>query len=623
MIDLKNLLKNKMTDISDFSNTILRAFNLTRCKNVTDMRKIKNHSLGDKLNTGLTTWSVVENETPFKANNGLYLKAIGDVYVEDFNDGNLSQSEYVALANNYCMHPSTNNRLIFDHSKDYFFEKTVSFQIFVESGGWYSSGNCNLYWRASPIQGFAIKIKGRYSYNTDYKVRVNNSNYHPLEGFTIGKYSKGQKGTGLQIGESEKISSMKDAVVTSKFQISRVSIHDFDDAVSIFPGAWAFELHQVNTMGGSWQTPYYFEGLDFGECIKITNCFIADNHRRISDRKMGRVNFNSGEFIITGTSFDNMRVSVDGDANVKIMASHFENPSSTSTNKRFLEVIGNHAYCILDKPQIVIRDTPIFSNLFYCKSGDTKNKHPWSAGLVLISPSYQSRGSYRPDLAPYNNRYRGQHESDGYLELVGGGGRVYLIGGAHINSIYYTYHPIPIARNLVGASIANHSFDQSPPGSHPKFWEYESINSSCEVTKEFSWIGEQSLKTSVKGHKERERSFSSIYQDIPCSHGQLCLGSIKCKWNTIGTGDISGNITVSIIFIDNNKNKIEIGYSKDKQIKNSQSKTEYKDWEHINLLARAPSGTAYARIELRTQTESNNTKKEIETYWDAATINVI
>ena len=343
MIDLKALVQPKIESIDKLAQTLLRAFNLVNFQNVTDILNFRRHQAGDFLYTKQTKWMVTTEQTPLPLNDGLYLQALGDVFVEDFNDGDLSQSEYVQLANKYCMAASSRNRLVFDANVIYEFSSNTSFDIYVESGGWYCSGTCTLKWKGDPRAGYAIKILGRFKYGHHYASLVNNSNYHPLEGFNIGSYNNILAGIGLCIGHSESLRSMNGAVVTSKFTIARVSVFDFDDVVSFYPGVWACELRQVNTMGGSWQTPFYFNGIDFGESIKLTNCFIADNHRRVADNELGKVNFNTGEFIIYGSSFNNMRVVINGDAVVKMNCPHFENPQSTAKNKRFLEVIGSHA----------------------------------------------------------------------------------------------------------------------------------------------------------------------------------------------------------------------------------------------------------------------------------------
>ena len=514
MIDLKALVQPKIESIAKLAQTLLRAFNLVNFQNVTDILNFRRHQAGDFLYTKQTKWVVTTEHTPLPLNDGLYLKAIGDVFVEDFNDGDLSQSEYVQLANKYCMAASSRNRLVFDANVGYEFSSNTSFDIYVESGGWYCSGTCKLHWKSAPKAGYAVKILGRFKYGHHYASLVNNSNYQPLEGFNIGIYNNMLAGIGLCIGHSESLRSMNGAVVTSKFTIARVSVFDFDEVVSFYPGVWACELRQVNTMGGSWQTPFYFNGIDFGESIKLTNCFIADNHRRVADNELGKVNFNTGEFIIYGSSFNNMRVVVNGDAVVKMNCPHFENPQSTAKNKRFLEVIGSHAYCVLDKPQIVIRDTPIYSNLFYCKAGSSQNKHPYAGGLVFISPSYNAAPNYRPDLAAYQDDGI-EYESDGYLELVGGGGRVYLEGGAHINSLFYTNSPIPIARNLVGRSSKNSSFQVISDDSWPQSWHVEANSGEVNLIPDSNYI---KIEYSMMVDET-----CSIHQNIDCSYGQMCV----------------------------------------------------------------------------------------------------
>ena len=596
MIDLKKLLQNKISSVDELVQTILRAFGLVNFKHVTDILNFKKHQNGDVLTSGLTRWVVSTEPSPFIVNNGLYLKAIGDVFVEDFNDGDLSQSEYVQLANKYCMAASSLNRLVFDANVVYEFSSNTSFDIYVESGGWYCSGTCKLHWKSAPKAGYAIKILGRFKYGHHYASLVNNSNYQPLEGFNIGSYNNMLAGIGLCIGHSESLRSMNGAVVTSKFTIVRVSVFDFDDVVSFYPGVWACELRQVNTMGGSWQTPFYFNGIDFGESIKLTNCFIADNHRRVADNKLGKVNFNTGEFIIYGSSFNNMRVVINGDAVVKMNCPHFENPQSTAKNKRFLEVIGSHAYCVLDKPQIVIRDTPIYSNLFYCKAGSSQNKHPYAGGVVFISPSYNAAPNYRPDLAAYQDDGI-EYESDGYLELVGGGGRVYLEGGAHINSLFYTNSPIPIARNLKGKSPFYKLLNETIENEEFSCWDLlDSYGAYLDVH-----TPEKEKNTAIRVVCNSKDSYLYISsKKAECSDKSLCICSFKYKIKKTIDGFSSSNIVLSLVFSDGCGNEISTKDMED--ISYITSENNYEIWQNSSFTD-IPYATKYVSIKLQVRSK--------------------
>lgn len=605
MIDLKALVQPKIESIDALAQTLMRAFNLVSFENVTDVLNFRKHRAGDLLYTKQTKWLVSTETSPIILNDGLYLRALGDVYVEDFNDGSFSQSEYVTAAHSYCMSPSTGNRLVFNAAKTYEFAHDTSFDIYVESGGWYCSGTCTLKWKSAPKAGYAIKILGRFKYGHHYASLVNNSNYRPLEGFNIGSYNNMLAGIGLCIGHSESLRSMNGAVVTSKFSLERVSVFNFDDVVTFYPGVWACELRQVNTMGGSWQTPSYFSGIDFGESIKLTNCFIADNHRRVVDNELGKVNFNTGEFIIYGSSFNNMRVVVNGDAVVKMNCPHFENPQSTAKNKRFLEVIGSHAYCVLDKPQIVIRDTPIYSNLFYCKAGSSQNKHPYAGGLVFISPSYNAAPNYRPDLAAYQNDGV-EYESDGYLELVGGGGRVYLEGGAHINSLYYTFRAIPIARNLVGRSIQNTDF-KNITGSQTNSWVYwnsAQIKDSHLVNVD-EYEGVSIVNTANVEQKLQQRS--------TCVQNSMLMASIRYRIENIKQLDTESGLAISISFSDVKGTQLKENINRKSLIK-----SEISVADEFNVLGLIPHNANTMEISL-----NNYGNSQFTVIWEKALLNMI
>ncbi|NDV89963.1 hypothetical protein GTH32_01970 [Alteromonas sp. 345S023] len=615
MIDLKVLLQNKISSIEELAQTLLQAFNLVNFKNVSSLLTFRKHRVGDVLSTGRTQWIVCTEPTPFEVNNSLYLKAIGDVFVEDFNDGKMSQSEYVSLANDFCMAQSTGNRLVFDADITYEFSHDTSFNIYVESGGWYCSGNCRLVWKGAPKAGYAIKVLGRFAYGHHYASLVNNSNYCPLEGFNIGNYNQMLSGIGLCIGSSVSLSSMNSAVVTSKFTIKRVSVFDFDDVIVFYPGVWACELHQVNTMGGSWQTPFYFNGLDFGESIKLTNCFIADNHRRVVDNELGKVNFNTGEFIVYGSSFNNMRVVVNGDAVVKMNCPHFENPQSKAKNKRFLEVVGSHAYCVLDKPQIVIRDTPIYSNLFYCKAGTTKNRHPYAGGLVFISPSYNAASNYRPDLAPFQDDDI-EYESDGYLELVGGGGRVYLEGGAHINSLFYSNSPIPISRNLVGRSLINSDFSQLNQSNVLSGWRVLEDAGKVRIVN----IGNnKTLRIDCDSEMFRT---NGVYQEIDCRASSLLMLTMKYRWETEPHDAANSFISIEVEFRERDSSEV---ISSRRKLKGLSDHTDGKtmNWNMAHIYKIVPAGANNVLIRLLLNSNGTIGANNVAASIDSSIVNLI
>jgi len=612
MIDLKAILQPKIVRIDELAQTLLRAFSLVNFQNVTDVINFQKHQAGDFLTTNQTKWIVSTEITSISLNDGLYLKALGDVFVEDFNDGVLTQSEYVTAANSYCMSPTAGNRLIFDATKSYEFNSDTSFDIYVESGGWYCSGNCKLKWNSTPKAGYAIKVLGRYNYGHNYSLLVNNSNYNPLEGFNIGSCGNMLPAMGLCIGHSESLRSMKGAVVTSKFKIERVSVFDFDDVVTFYPGVWACELRQVNTIGGSWQTPFYFNGIDFGESIKLTNCFIADNHRRVRDNELGKVNFNTGEFTIYGCSFNNMRVVVNGDAVVKMNCPHFENPNSQAKNKRFLEVIGSHAYCILDKPHIVIRNTPIYSNLFYCKAGSSQNKHPYTGGLVFISPSYNAAPNYRPDLAAQQGDGV-EYESDGYLELVGGGGRVYLEGGAHISSLFHTGSPIPVARNLVNRSSRNSCFRLSNSEERPNSWFFRT-NESTKIHAESNSMRVQHTTITDENY--------TVFQEVECAFGQTCIfvSNYRCF---LKQGDITNSECFAYLeYIDSEGGLLDTQSVKNMEIENELNTTD-STWNSIRLFGQVPDTTRKARFGISLKYTSMKDQGKFEVLVNSIIFNVI
>ena len=81
MIDLKALVQPKIESIDKLAQTLLRAFNLVNFQNVTDILNFRNHQAGDLLYTKQTKWVVITEQTPLPLNDGLYLKALGDVFV--------------------------------------------------------------------------------------------------------------------------------------------------------------------------------------------------------------------------------------------------------------------------------------------------------------------------------------------------------------------------------------------------------------------------------------------------------------------------------------------------------------------------------------------------------------
>lgn len=605
--------------------------------NVTDMQsgatKIGtsySFSEGDQCSTGKTTWDIVSAVTLMPVTGGLYAKAIGDVFLDDFDDGVLTDSEMVHKAHNYCKENENRNRLVFEDKKSFNFGASDSFIIYVEGGGWYCADMCALRWDAAPTAGFAVNIQGRYTGSTSYQTRLNDSNFRPMEGFTIGEANQQRTGVGLKLGYADTWQTNTNAKVTSKWIISRVNVFEFDDVIEFWTGVWACELHHVNTIGGSWKTPTFFVGLDYGENIKLSHCFVGDNHLRLVDGEPGSVVFSAGEFVIFGGSFDNMRVTVAGDALVTMHSPHFENPVSTAKNKVFLEVTGSFAHCVLNQPTIVMRSTDVYSNVFSCIEGDGGNQHPFAGGLVLNSPRYNSNGEYRPDLAvPKGIEDATTYEGDSFLTLVGGGGRVYLTGGVAVNSLFFSFNPIPVARNLVGAATYNPSFDIGALGEFPSYW-IEVItapySASGVVSNEESWEGTTSLKTTCDYNGGATWNSSRVYQDVDCSHGQLVLANIKLKWiielTGAATGPITGSINAAIDFYDKMGNYISTGWSEQKSVTGNSTGT-YDGWETMVFTGHAPAGTYFVRFQLTSFSTSDDAEKKIHTYWDTAVLNVL
>ncbi|MBB1291022.1 MULTISPECIES: hypothetical protein [unclassified Pseudoalteromonas] len=698
--------------------------------NVAQMKAYTAHKLGNKYSTGKTIWKVVAAATPYPTDNGLYLRALGDVNVSDFLEpptelwqyenpitvpNNLAQyqvfagesqnenieigktytvryavsesatgtedvrvriggdskqlqsgsgeyevtavsqrctidtargddgsagavisisitekTEYGAIikqANDYCQHENTRNRLVFPENSEYIFNENDSFEIFVEGGGWYCRGICKLKWSAAPLAGFAIKVRGRYAYSDNYQRLVEESNNIPLEGFTIGEYGNMVAGSGLQLGHANARQSADGVVVTSKFKIRRVNVFDFDDVIDFWNGVWACELEKVNTMGGSWRTPRYFGGLDFGENIKLSHCFIADNHQR-TDGTMGVVHFEAGSYNIHGGSFDNMRVKVDGDADVRMYGPHFENPVSTAKNKRFLEVIGSHAWCVINEPRIVIRNTNIYSTLFYCKAATAGDPHPQAGGLKLNNPHFSAAEKYRPDLALVKSAEDNfSYEGDGYLELVGGGGKVFCDTAA-MNSLYYSGLAIPISKSLAGG-LRNYDYQQNEIGDSPNGWQ--SIKEGThlgviEVTDDHYWVGDRSLKMQAWHNGGSTFYSTKLMQKIPCQGGQLVLGSIMRKYQFIlengANGPVSGEVTSQLDFYDNQGVVIGVLAFKGGAV-TSDSQSEHNGWELLRHFGVAPAGTVEVALTLNTFSTSDSEDKKLTSYWDAAILNAV
>jgi hypothetical protein len=619
--------------------------------------------LGDIYLTGRTTWEIVEEETPI-AVGGYYAKALGTLYAQDFLDFD-TVDEGIMLANDYVnSNLYSNNQLNFESIESLTFSADTSFDILVESGGWYCPGNCHLLWHSSPSAGYAINVRGAHAYTTDYDtVRARWANYEPLSGFTIGRYNEQRLGTGLRIGHSDSQDTIANGVVTSKFKISRVNVFDFDDVLAFYPGVWGCELEHVNTVGGSWTTPIKVYNKDFGENIKCTQCFVSDNHARLIDGEMGAVHLRGGEWNFFGGSFDNMKVIADDSVLVTMYAPHFENPSSSVKNKRFLEVVGEHAHVVLDTPTIVIRNDEYYrlhNTLFWCVAGKydangENHRHPFAGGLVIKNPRYQSRHQYRPDMAALMSIYDGTtYDGEGYLELVGGGGRVYVEGGSNINSLFFTYHGIPIARDLAdGKSIANHSFDvisqdgtKGGVGTAPLCWDLATtggyVADYTVVTDEDSWVGSTCLKQTVWSKGATFKS-AKASQRIKCSAGNLVVGYCKAKYVAEflngAIGDFTGQLIVALNFIDKDGNIILTGWSNSLNVNtavkmvstdsyswltsNSNESQDTNGWNHFELNMSAPKGTAYAEIILTAYAGTDSIDKKLHAYWDTVVFNVL
>lgn len=604
--------------------------------NVTQMEATSiEFKIGKQLKTGKTTWSVNEDGEGLYLSNGLWAKAITDIYADDFIDSLLTDYGVLAKANDYYSLSVNDQRLVFTDGVKYTLGAEASFIVPVEKAGWFCPGQVRLVWTTAPTAGYAVNVRGSRLYTASYNDRVNYSNYKPLEGITIGE-NRGSclAGSGLQIGYADERTSTTGLVVTSKFKLSRVNVFDFDDVIDVWNGSWFIEWDRVNTIGGSWRTPdNYFSGLDYGENMRLNHCFVGDNHTR-TDGELGTVNFSTGEWTVIGGSFDNIHVIVGGtagDANVKMTNPHFENPVSTAKDKRFLSVTGPHASCVLDNPSIVIRNTDIYSTLFYCLPGADDYRYPYSGGLTLKNPAFNATGDYRPDLALTKSIADGvDYRGYGFKELVGGGGRVKLEGQAFINSQFYTYKAIPIAHNLIGASLSNTSFDVGEVGSSPKYWTVADASpylGAAVVSDDDYWIGSQALKTTVYWNGGATWHSSRVYQSIPCSAGNLVLCNLKTKWiiedeTSSGLG-VTGHIVIAAIFYDKLGEAISTGWAVEYDVENANSSSDYDGWLDNNLVGSAPDGTVEVRLVLESFSTSDAETRKIHIYYDAISMNVV
>ena len=260
---------------------------------------------------------------------------------------------------------------------------------------------------------------------------------------------------------------------------------------------------------------------------------------------------------------------------------------------------------MLDTPQIVIRDTPIYTPLFYCKAGSSQNKHPYAGGLVFISPSYNAAPNYRPDLAAYQDDGI-EYESDGYLELVGGGGRVYLEGGAHINSLFYTNSPIPIARNLVGRSTTNINFD-NVLGKSAGSWVY--VSSEQSVGSHFVEMNRyEGISIVNKANIDQE-----LQQKRVCFQSTMLLGSIRYKIEDIKELNPQGVLETVITFSNINGKKL-----KDNFVKKLLITTEESIEGDFNFVEKIPIDAYSMNVILRNYGDTQYTVT-----WNKAILNIV
>lgn len=328
--------------------------------------------------------------------------------------------------------------------------------------------------------------------------------------------------------------------------IDTVYISGFETGIKYIQNAWRVKVANCRVTGGRAliAAPRL---ANFGENLLVENCMIESYDPTIT--------IGSGEWNFTNCSFNNTRITLDGDCVVKLNGCHLE----PHTIYPCIAVSHPEATMVLNETTWIVDPDVTISKAAFTVVESNKTK-----GLIIRNLDTIQSANYMP------------HAKDTNCVLVSGGGRVDMQGySANTNGYGFA---IAKSNNLV--------FNGSAEKGNTSGWStYASYGgpTTFGVDASVYRTANASFKLSTKA--------SSIYigQAVPCRPGQWVFA--QC-WNKILIESGTGGTFVSLDFLSAKNDVIAtIGYN------NTTRTTDWTCQRHLSGTSPvAPPGTAYVRI---------------------------
>lgn len=371
-------------------------------------------------------------------------------------------------------------------------------------------------------------------------------------------------------------------VGNSEFAIEHCAIFGFNTGIEFTKNAWKVYLNHLDIRWARKSTILAPTNLtNFGENMVVRDCFIADSE----DVSIGK-----GEWHFYGCSFDNTPLRLTGDTKVFLHGCHFENPGSTTQNRRYIALENSEALCQMHGCHLVLNKP---------SSGNQES------ALIEVVDANTEKGLYISGLSAFMASYYTPEVNDGHRLLVAGGGRVQMSGFQSWNNNTSFYL---IAKSLNLLCNGDMELDGNSHGVSDGWTKTGAAKVSLDGTtfKE----GSNSLKISCKAGET-----ASVSQSFPVVIGQWITYGLWRKAAIVG----GGTLNVSLRFYTQDGTEIGNGYQ-------STNLTSNTDWTDKNSLIckgmRVPVGAATGKLIL-TCTSNDGVGYKTDGWFDFAIVNSV
>ncbi|PFR93531.1 hypothetical protein [Priestia megaterium] len=408
-----------------------------------------------------------------------------------------------------------------------------------------------------PTSKRAISLTASNSYTNRYK-----STRCVLKGLIIkgGTQSNKLNATGVYIGTDT--SDKNDGI--NNFTIQDVHIQGFAKNIEYSHNAWRIHFLNCQFLWGNLSVPTGL--INMGENITFTKCIFADGG--------SIVDIGTGFFHFTNCSFDNVTLKASGDCVIHVNGGHLENPGSSSTGYRYVDIQHSGATVYLTDIDIIFNNPSTGGN--------------FTKSLFYVIDTNVDRGLHLRNLKLFQSSKYLAYIDDGIQSLVAGNGRVTFDGGM---ASWINYNGFVISRSL--NSI---------------------YNGDAELGNTNGWTvsGTGSVSVDTTTVKNGSNSFhlisgagqiSSMQQDFKVRPSQWLVAQLWWKTLMGGTGS---QVFMKIEYFTRNNTSIGNAYFS--------SASTVVDWTNkYGCSSIVPKGADYARITLQCEGKvSGNTELWID-----------